>query len=106
MSQVVPSQKDCLKFQSEKCSKCPAGEHCFGHGDIKQEDVRHWIGSCPQYFNWVHNYTNWFIEQLQWEREHPEEVEKRHQENIKKWNAQRKLKSQTTKSSSESSQTK
>jgi hypothetical protein len=37
---------------------------------------------CPHYFNWKHGIKTFVAEQLEWEREHPEEVEAKHKKNI------------------------
>lgn len=71
-------EKDIPKFQEEVCkNNCIMGGKC-----IDEEKDNHWYLMCPHYFNWKLGYISFTSEQLRWQREHPEELEKEHKKNI------------------------
>jgi hypothetical protein len=84
-------KKDIPQFQKEVCfCDCVMKGKCI---EEKKDD--HWFLVCPKFFNWKTGYTSFVIEQLKWEREHPEEVEARHKavvEKAKAWKSERKKK--------------
>lgn len=85
------------QFQQEVCTKT-----CIMKGKcIKEAHDNHWFLMCPHYFNWKIGYTSFVAEQLQYDREHPEEAEAKHKELVeraKAWKeSQKKTKKTTTK---------
>ena len=73
-------KKDIPQFQKEVClTDCVLKGKCIEEG--KDE---HWFLACPKFFNWKIGYTSFVIEQLKWEREHPEEAEAKYKEAAEK----------------------
>lgn len=65
------------QFQEEVCKKtCIMKGSCieFGYDN-------HFFLMCPHYFNWKIGFKSFVAEQLEWQREHPEEVEKQKEKN-------------------------
>lgn len=72
-------EKDVPKFQEEVCKKT-----CIMKGKcIEEGQSNHWFLMCPHYFNWkLEIPQSWVAEQIDWQREHPEEVEKQKKKNL------------------------
>ena len=67
-------KKDIPQFQKEVClCDCIMKGKCIEEG---KDD--NWFLVCPKFFNWKIGYTSFVIEQLKWEREHPEEAEEKY----------------------------
>lgn len=67
-------KKDVPQFQEDVCKKtCINKGACIEDG----KDDR-WFLMCPHFFNWKIEYKSFVSEQLEWEREHPEEAEVKH----------------------------
>ena len=81
-------KSDLPTFREEVCKKtCIMKGRCIEDG---QDD--HFFLMCPHYFNWKTEFKSFVAEQLEWQREHPEEAEARRQANLelsKKIKAQR-----------------
>ena len=70
-------KKDVPQFQEDVCKK-----KCINKGScIEKYTDPHWFLMCPHYHSWKLGYTSFIWEQIEWEREHPEEVAKRHEQN-------------------------
>lgn len=70
-------EHDIPQFQEEVCKKtCKMKGKCINEGKNN-----HWYLMCPHYFNWKIGYVSFISEQEKYYEEHPEEVEKRKQEN-------------------------
>ncbi len=83
---------DIPQFQEDVCKKtCIMKGKCID--DIKDP---HWFLMCPHYHKWKLGYSSFVDEQIQWEREHPEEAKAKHDASVaraKAWgDEQRKLK--------------
>lgn len=66
--------KDVPRFKEEVCNKtCIVNGKCINEGKDN-----HWFLMCPHYFNWKIGYTNFVIEQIKYDRNHPEEAKARH----------------------------
>lgn len=63
-------KKDVPQFQKDMCSKCVLKGKCIEEG---KDD--HWFLMCPHYHQWKLGYTSFVMEQMDWQREHPEENE-------------------------------
>ena len=89
--------KDVPSFKEEVCKKtCIMKGKCIEDGQNS-----HWFLMCPHYHQWKLGYTSFVAEQIQWEREHPEEAETKHKEKVeraKAWKAEQKAKAKTEKS--------
>ena len=77
--------KDVPQFQEEVCNKpCIMKGKCIADGKDN-----HWFLMCPHYFNWKLQIPPSFVsEQIEWERNHPEEAAAKHQaaiERAKAW---------------------
>ena len=73
-------KKDIPQFQKEVClCDCIMKGKCIEEG---KDDK--WFLACPKFFNWKIGYTSFIIEQLKWEREHPEEAEAKYKEAAEK----------------------
>lgn len=84
--------KNVPQFQKEVCNKtCHLKGQC-----IKDGQDTHWFLMCPLYHKWKIGYTSFVFEQIQWEREHPEEAAQKHKERVERAKAwgdeQRRLK--------------
>ena len=65
---------DVHQFQQDVCLKT-----CIMKGKcIEEGQDNHWFLMCPHYHQWKLGYTSFVAEQIQWEREHPEEVKAKH----------------------------
>lgn len=72
--------KDIPQFQEDVCKKT-----CIMKGScIKEGKDNHWFLMCPHYFNWKLGIKTFVAEQLEWERNHPEEVEAKHKKEVEK----------------------
>ena len=70
-------KKDIPQFQKEVClCDCIMKGKCIEEG---KDDK--WFLACPKFFNWKIGYVSFIQEQEQYYNEHPEEVEKKKQEN-------------------------
>ena len=79
-------KKDVPAFQEQVCKKtCVCKGKC-----IKDGKDDHWFLMCPHYFNWKLGIKTFVAEQLEWERNHPEEVAERHKIAVEKAKAWRK----------------
>ena len=89
---------DVPQFQKDVCLKtCVCKGHCITEG----KDT-HWFLMCPHYFNWKLGIKSFVIEQLEYDRTHPEEAAAKQQAKVeaaKKWKAEQKAKSKTEKKS-------
>lgn len=66
---------DVPQFQQDVCLKT-----CIMNGKcIEEGQDNHWFLMCPHYHQWKLGYTSFVAEQIQWEREHPEEVKAKHE---------------------------
>lgn len=85
-------EKDLPKFKQEKCNTCKLKTFCFE----EHSDNNRWFLMCPHYFNWKLDLPKTFIEEnVDWEREHPEEAAAKHKrevERAKTWRASQKKK--------------
>ena len=83
--------KDVPAFQEEVCKKtCIMKGKCIENG---KDD--HWFLMCPHYHSWKLQYGSFVWDQMQYDREHPEEAEKKHKELVeraKAWKASQKKK--------------
>ena len=62
------------QFQEEVCKKtCIVNGKCINEGKDN-----HWFLMCPHYHRWKLGYTNFVIEQIEYDRTHPEEAKARH----------------------------
>lgn len=62
------------QFQEEVCKKtCIMKGKCIEDGQNS-----HWFLMCPHYHRWKFGYTNFVIEQLEYDRTHLDEVKARH----------------------------
>ena len=65
-------KNDIPQFQEQVCKNT-----CIMKGKcIEEAKNEHWFLMCPHYFNWKLGIKTFVAEQLEWERNHPEEVEK------------------------------
>lgn len=82
-------KNDIPDFQEQVCKKT-----CIMKGKcIKEAKNEHWFLMCPHYFNWKLGIKTFVTEQLEWERNHPEEVEAKHKKEVeraKAWRASQK----------------
>ena len=82
---------DIPDLQEQVCKKT-----CIMKGKcIKEAKNEHWFLMCPHYFNWKLGIKTFVTEQLEWERNHPEEVEAKHKKEVeraKAWRASQKNK--------------
>lgn len=89
---------DVPQFQQDVCLKT-----CIMKGKcIEEGQNNNWFLMCPHYHQWKLGYTSFVAEQIQWEREHPEEAEAKHKEKVeraKAWKAEQKTKTKTEKKS-------
>lgn len=70
-------ESDIPQFQEEVCKKtCILKGRCIDDGCDKR-----FFLMCPHYFNWKIEFKSFIVEQLEWQREHPEEVEKQKEKN-------------------------
>jgi hypothetical protein len=70
-------KKDVPQFQEDVCKKT-----CIMKGKCVEENKdTHWFLMCPHYHSWKLGYTSFIWEQIQWEREHPEEIKKKKEQN-------------------------
>lgn len=80
---------DVPQFQQDVCLKtCICKGKC-----IEEGKDNHWFLMCPHYFNWKLDIKSFVIEQLEWERLHPEEAEEKHKqlvERAKAWGDEQK----------------
>lgn len=66
------------QFQEEVCKNtCIMKGKCIDDGRDS-----HWFLMCPHYHQWKLGYSSFVTEQIQWERDHPEEVEAKRQKNL------------------------
>ena len=83
--------KNVPQFQEEVCKKtCMLKGKC-----IEEGQNTHWFLMCPAYHRWKIGYTSFVFEQLQCEREHPEEAKAKYQAKVeaaKKWKEEQKAK--------------
>ena len=75
---VKYTKDDIIKFRNDICEKC----HCHASCLDTFEDMNEHIQYCPKFFNYMIGYTSFVVEQCEWERNHPEEVEARHKKNL------------------------
>ena len=69
------NEKDIPQFQQDVCLKT-----CIMKGKcIEEGQDNHWFLMCPHYHQWKLGYTSFVAEQIQWEREHPEETKEKHE---------------------------
>lgn len=65
------------QFQEEVCKKT-----CIMKGKCIEEGYdKHFFLMCPHYFNWKIGFKSFVAEQLEWQKEHPEEMEKQKEKN-------------------------
>ena len=70
--------KDVPQFKEDVCKKT-----CIQQGKcIEEEKNDHWFLMCPHYHSWKLGYTSFVWEQIEWEKEHPDEVEEKHKQNL------------------------
>lgn len=80
MTNIEKEFKNVPAFQEEVCKKtCILKGACI----LDPNKDNHWYVMCPLYFNWKLNYSNWIIDQLRREREHPEEAEEQYKKNVR-----------------------
>ena len=78
-------KKDIPQFQEQVCKNT-----CIMKGKcIEEAKNEHWFLMCPHYFNWKLGIKTFVAEQLEWERNHPEEVEAQHKKAVEKAKAWR-----------------
>ena len=78
-------KKDIPQFQKEVClCDCIMKGKCI---EEKKDD--NWFLVCPKFFMWKLKIKSFVIDQLKWEREHPEEVAAKHKEAVEKAKAWR-----------------
>ena len=83
-------KKDVPQFQEDVCKKnCIMKGKCIDEG----QDA-HWFLMCPHYHSWKLEYTSFIWEQIKWEREHPEEAEKKQKQNKELAKKMREIKKQ------------
>jgi len=83
-------KKDVPQFQEDVCKKtCIMKSKCIDEG----QDA-HWFLVCPHYHSWKLEYTSFIWEQIKWGREHPEEVEKKQEQNKELAKKMREIKKQ------------
>lgn len=75
---IKHTKEDVTRFSDEVCKKCRCLESCCS----TFEDMETHIPNCPKFFNFVIGYTSFVIEQLEYDIEHPDEVEERHKKNL------------------------
>lgn len=83
---------DVPQFQEDVCKKtCICKGKCIEDGKDN-----HWFLMCPHYHSWKLGYGSFVWDQINWEREHPEEAEQKHKELVERAKAwgdeQRRLK--------------
>ena len=87
---------DVPQFQQDVCLKtCVCEGKCITEGKDN-----HWFLMCPHYHSWKLGYTSFIAEQIQWEREHPEEAAAKYKEKVeraKAWKAEQKAKAKAEK---------
>ena len=69
-------EKKVPDFKNEVCSKCSWINQC-------NDKDNHWFMMCPKFFNWCIGFKSFVAEQLEYQREHPEEMEKEKEKNKK-----------------------
>lgn len=105
-NQSFYDKKDVPQFQEDVCKKtCIMRGKCIDEGKDN-----HWFLMCPHYHQWKLGYTSFVAEQIQWERDHPEEAAAKHQEKVERAKAwgdeQRRLKREAKKKENESKKSK
>lgn len=82
-------KKDIPAFQKEVCkTTCIMKGKCIEEG----KDA-HWFLMCPHYFNWKLQIPPSFVDEwCKWAKEHPEEAEAKHQQEIERAKAWKKSK--------------
>lgn len=84
---------DVPQFQQDVCLKT-----CIMKGKcIEEGQDNHWFLMCPHYHQWKLGYTSFVAEQIQWEREHPEEAKEKHKALVSRAKAWKELKKSTKK---------
>ena len=69
--------KDVPQFQEEVCKKT-----CINKGKcITDERDKHWFLMCPHYHSWKLQYGSFIWDNMNWETEHPAEIEKKKEQN-------------------------
>jgi len=106
-NQSFYDKKDIPQFQEDVCKKtCVMKGSCIE----KYNGDDHWFLMCPHYHQWKLGYTSFVQEQLQWERDHPEEAAQKHAEKVERAKAwgdeQRRLKREAKKKEKESKKSK
>ena len=72
--------KDVPSFKEEVCNKtCVLKGKCVNEGKDN-----HWFLMCPHYHRWKIGYANFVIEQIEYDRTHPEEAKARHDAEVAK----------------------
>ena len=84
---------DVPQFQEEVCKKT-----CIMKGKcIDDERDSHWFLMCPHYHQWKLKYKSFVLEQLQYDIEHPEEAEAKHNALVARAKAWKESQKKTTK---------
>lgn len=75
---IKHTKEDVLKFEADVCTKCRCLESC----KVTFPDITEHISGCPKFFNYMIGYKSFIDGQIEWMREHPEEVEAKRQRNL------------------------
>ena len=70
--------KDVPKFKEEVCKMtCVLDGKCVNEG---KDD--HWFLMCPHYHSWKLECKSFVWDEIAWQEKHPEEVEKKHKQDL------------------------